>query len=283
MTSRRGSLTASAPQAFWGTVGTAMSYLEAFIYGAVQGVTEYLPVSSSAHLILLPKFLGTTDPGLAFDVFLHLGTLLATLGYFWRDWLAVISDPRGGRKGGVPLSHLVVATLPALAAGAALHSWVETAFRGPGVIVVTLVLGGAALFGADRLFRRDRSLARMGWKDALGVGIAQCFALVPGVSRSGSTMIGARLLGFDREASARFSFLISAPVTAAAIVFELRKWDGLAAGPVGAGPLVVACLASFAFGWLAIGGLLRLLRRFGYLSFFVYRSALAAVVYAMFV
>lgn len=249
-----------------------MGILEAILYGAVQGLTEYLPISSSAHLILLPHFLGETDPGLAFDVFLHLGTLLATLLYFRSDWLAVL-------KGRVSWKPIALATLPALGMGALLHHAVESIFRGTGVLVFTLSLGGLILYLADRLCGRSRDLSVLTWRDAIWIGVAQCFALVPGVSRSGSTITAGRLLGFDRAAAARFSFLISAPVTGAAVLFEIRKWSELAGGPVGIPALVAAGIAAFVFGWIAIGGLLRMLRRFGYLSFAIYRVVLAIVVY----
>jgi undecaprenyl-diphosphatase len=257
-----------------------MDPLEALLYGAVQGVTEYLPISSSAHLILLPRLLGREDPGLAFDVFLHVGTLLATLVYFRRDWMSILRGLLGGTPE-VPVSALVVATVPALVAGALLHKLVATAFRGNAVMVVTLTLGGVALWAADRFFGRERPLASLTRRDAWWIGIAQCCALVPGISRSGATITAGRVLGFDRAAAARFSFLISAPITGAATVFELRHYAELAQGPVGIGSLVVAGISSFVFGFLAIGGLLRMLRRFGYLSFAVYRVVLAGVILAV--
>ncbi len=265
-----------------------MTYGQALLYGAIQGVTEYLPVSSSAHLILLPKFLGTQDPGLTFDVFLHVGTLLATLIYFWREWLVVASSVPGLKEVAwvnsfrsdtqVSWKLIVIATLPALVAGALVHEWAETIFRGNVVQAVTLVTGGLLLFLSDRLIRERKDLSRITPFDAVMVGIAQCFALVPGMSRSGSTMTGARALGFDRASAAKFSFLISAPITAAAIVFELRNFDQLLASADEVGPILVAGASSFVFGILAIGGLIRMLRRFGYLSFAIYRIALAIAI-----
>lgn len=260
-----------------------MTYLEALLYGAVQGITEYLPISSSAHLILLPKFMGTKDPGLAFDVFLHLGTLAATLAYFWREWRQVLATlPFIGSPpalGGVSWKPIALATIPALLMGAALHHWIETVFRGEGVIMVTLVVGGVLLYASDRFARSDRMIESLSLKDALWVGLAQCLALVPGMSRSGSTITGGRLLGFDRATAAKFSFLISAPVTGAAIVFEMRKWPELVNGPVGWDALLIAGVSSFVFGWIAIGGLMRMLKRFGYFSFAVYRVGLAITIY----
>lgn len=246
--------------------------LEAILYGAIQGLTEYLPVSSSAHLILLPKFLGERDPGLAFDVFLHLGTLMATLLYFRNDWLALL-------RGRLDWRPIAIATIPALAVGALAHGAVESTLRGAGVLVFSLSVGGVVLYLADRLSPRARDLGDIRIRDAVWIGVGQCLALIPGVSRSGSTITAGRLLGFDRGSAARFSFLISAPVTGAAVVFEMRKWGELIDGPVGAPALVAGGLAAFVFGWIAIGGLLRLVRRFDYLSFAVYRVGLAGVVW----
>jgi undecaprenyl-diphosphatase len=256
-----------------------MTSFEAFLYGAVQGLTEYLPVSSSAHLVLLPKFLGTQDPGLAFDVFLHAGTLLATLIYFWRDWIGVLASLRGKRvKAEIGWKPIAIATIPALAAGALLHKAAETVFRGNSIQATALVLGGLLLWASDHFAAKKRHLKEVTSKDAVLVGLMQCLALVPGMSRSGSTISAARLLGFERSAAARFSFLISGPVTAAALLFELRKFGEFANGQVGGLQLAIAGVSSFVFGIFAIGGLLRLVKRFGYLTFALYRVALAIVI-----
>lgn len=257
-----------------------MTWQEALLYGAIQGVTEYLPISSSAHLILLPKFLGTEDPGLSFDIFLHLGTLFSTLIYFWKDWVHVLKGFPDYRKreGGNSWLLIVVATVPALLAGALLHSWVKESLRTNAVQAAALAIAGIILVLADRLSPHARSLSGLRWKDALLFGLAQCFALIPGVSRSGSTITAGRILGFDRASAARFSFLMSAPVTLAALVFDLRHWGELTQSQVGALQLWVGGISSFVFGFLAIGGLLRLLRHFGYMSFAVYRVALAIVI-----
>lgn len=264
-----------------------MTVLEAVLYGLVQGVTEYLPVSSSAHLILLPKFLGKGDPGIVFDVFLHLGTLCATLLYFWRDWWELLHPSRFRanltKKQGVAIPFLILATLPAVLAGILLHEQAETIFRGEGVLVVTLILGGVLLLFSDRFARGERPITELTWKDALGVGLFQCLSLVPGMSRSGSTMSGARILGFERGASARFSFLMSAPITAGAIVFELKKnGSQLFESGISTPVLWVAFFSTFFFGMVSIGFLMRLLRRFGFMSFTVYRIVLAALVYFVF-
>lgn len=264
-----------------------MNHFEAVLYGIVQGITEYLPVSSSAHLILLPKFLGIQDPGLAFDVFLHLGTLFATLIYFWRDWWAILqpSQFRASltRKVGVGVPHLVIATIPAVIAGVLLHDWVDSVFRGEGVIVVTLVIGAVLLLAADRFFPVKRDVSQTTWKDALIVGLMQCLALVPGMSRSGTTITGARFVGLDRASAARFSFLMSAPITFGAIVYELKKnGSALFEGQLPLSVLIVAFISTFVAGMLSIGFLLRLVRNVGFLGFAVYRIVLSLVVYLIF-
>lgn len=267
---------------------TDMNGFEAALYGLVQGVTEYLPVSSSAHLILLPRFLGTEDPGLAFDVFLHLGTLFATLIYFWRDWYALVRPDRWRenlvKTAGVSIPNLVVATIPAVLAGIALQHWADTVFRGEGVIVCTLTVGAILLYLSDRLAKANKPLGAASAKDAVLVGLFQCLALVPGMSRSGSTMSGARLIGFDRESAARLSFLMSAPITAGAILFELKKHGAelFLGGAIPMGSFVIAFLSTFVFGMLSIGFLLKLLKRVGFLNFALYRIALSLVVYFVF-
>lgn len=261
-----------------------MSLLEAALYGVIQGLTEYLPISSSAHLVLLPRFLGAQDPGLAFDVFVHLGTLCATLFYFRSDWLEMFFRPaQRGR-----LRQIIWATVPALIAGGLLHKWIETRLRGNLVIVCTLAAFGVLLWWVDRHRSSTgsksaigRALQKMSTRDAVMIGCAQTLALIPGVSRSGITMTAGRGLGFSREAAARFSFLLSAPVTGAALVFELRNISELFTSQLNWQVLTVAGLTSFFSGWLAISALLTIVKRFGYAVFAVYRVALATAIVLM--
>lgn len=254
-----------------------MQIWESILYGFVQGVSEYLPISSSAHLILLPHFLGHEDPGLAFDVFLHLGTLGATLTYFWREWLVLLKNPK------VEAPPIILATIPALVVGAALHHWIKTALRGTEIISFALAIGGILLFAVDRFSRGMDSDRGISLKKAFLIGVAQCMALIPGMSRSGSTIIGGRLLGLSREASARFSFMISAPVVAAALVFELKDFREMTVGLNDPAILVAGGVSSFVFGMLSIGGLLALLRRVSFLGFAIYRIALAVLVWVVLV
>lgn len=262
-----------------------MSFLEAVLYGLIQGITEYLPVSSSAHLILLPKFLGyfgvgSPDPGLAFDVFLHMGTLLATLVFYRKDWVKICRDRN-------LIMKMVAGTLPALGVGFVFHKQIETALRGHQVLAVTLALGGILLYGIDRRGEtqgRAGTLESITLKDALVVGLFQCLALIPGMSRSGSTIIGSRVIGLSRAESARFSFLLSAPITFCAIAYELTKWREFVDTSAGQslGVFLAAVVSSGVFGWLAIGGLIAWIKGRGFGWFALYRVGLAITIVSLF-
>lgn len=267
-----------------------MTYFQSFLLGFVQGLTEYLPISSSAHLILLPRLMGFPDPGLAFDVFLHLGTLGSTLIYFRKDWWEMLCSlkPRkphnpgqSGTPKGLSWKHVVLGTVPVLAVGAVVHPWVSTVLRGNEVIVASLSLGGVALWLIDARCKQNQNLTQLSYTAAGWIGLLQCLALIPGVSRSGSTIIGGRLLGLDRASAARFSFLLSAPAVMAALAFELRHWSEFVTlgHEIGWGCLALGALSAFVSGCLAIGGVLYLVRSFSYLSFALYRVALAGIVY----
>lgn len=246
----------------------------AVIYGAVQGLTEYLPVSSSAHLILLPRLLGISEPGLSFDVFLHAGTLAATLLYFRKEWLGIFTG-----KGPVGLMEMALACFPVLAVGALGRHWIAENLRGTHTVAWGMIVGGVLLWLADRLARGSRSAGQIVRSDALGVGVFQCLALWPGMSRSGSTILGGRFLGLSREAAARFSFLVSAPVTGAALVFELRHFGEIAAGMGDGGVprLLMGAASSFVFGWLAIDVLIRFVSRIPLGWFSIYRIGVGIV------
>ncbi len=264
--------------------------LQALIMGIVQGLTEFLPVSSSGHLIVVPFLFGWDDPfitSLAFSVMLHIGTLLALLVYFRVDWfrlvpagLATIRDRSFRADPDRRLAWLLVAaTIPAALAGFLLNDLIATAFRGIGLVAVTLVAGAAILWLADRWGARTKGVEDVTLPLAIGLGAAQALALVPGISRSGISISAARFAGLDREAAARFSFLMATPITAGAALFEARK---LAAGEAGVtvslGPLVVGMGAAFVSGTLAIGFLLRYLRTRSLNVFVAYRLVVAAVV-----
>src|SRR5439155_16117915 len=191
-----------------------MNIFQAIVFGAVQGFTEFLPVSSTAHLILLPWFLGWPDPGLSFDVALHLGTLVALVIYFWKDWLALLAKPR-------MIAFIIAATIPGAVAGVLFESQVENALRSPKIIALMLSLMALVLVVAEMKGRRKKDLDQISWRDAITVGFAQAVALVPGVSRSGSTITAGLFVGLKRETAARFSFYLSAPIIAGAVAKKM--------------------------------------------------------------
>jgi undecaprenyl-diphosphatase len=263
---------------------------QALIMGIVQGLTEFLPVSSSGHLILVPFLFGWHDPfidSLAFSVMLHIGTLLALFIYFWADWLRLIPAGLAALRDrsfrGDPHRRLawllLAATVPAAVAGFLLNDLIETSVREVGLVALTLVVGGGILWLADRRGARSKGVADVSFPMAVGIGAAQALALVPGISRSGISISAARFYGLDREAAARFSFLLATPVTTGAAIFELRKLvTGEGGVDVSLAPLLAGVIASFLSGMLAIGVLLRYVRTRSLNVFVWYRLALAAVV-----
>jgi len=262
-----------------------VNLFEAIVLGLVQGLTEFLPVSSSAHLALAPWLLGWEDPGLAFDVALHLGTLVAVAWYFRSDWialsraaLALLRTRRIETVAERRVLLLVAATIPAGIGGVLLKDYAETVFRHPAVMAGTLVGLGLILWYVDRVASQARMLDQLTARDAWLIGLAQVCALVPGVSRSGSTMTAARALGLERGAAARFSFLMSFPIIGAAVALKLPEVmrDSGAIGPLAAG-IAAAAISS----WLAITVLLRFVSRHSFGVFAVYRIILGLVVFAL--
>jgi len=264
--------------------------LQALIMGLVQGLTEFLPISSSGHLIIVPFLFGWKDPfitSLAYSVMLHIGTLAALLVYFRADWVRLVpagfATIRDRSFGGDPDRHLawllVAATIPAALAGFLLGDVIEERFRDIGLVAFTLVIGAVVLWLADRWGGRTKGVEDVTFPVAVAIGAAQALALVPGISRSGISISAARFAGLDREAAARFSFLMATPITAGAALFELRK---LASGETGLdvslGPLLVGMVAAFVAGIIAIGFLLRYLRTRSLNIFVAYRLVLAAIV-----
>ena len=275
-----------------------IGYLRPVVMGIVQGLGEFLPISSSAHLILTPWFLGWQGGAidtLTFDVALHLGTLVAVLGYFWRDWVELIRAVPGwvrriaARDNPLQtmteterlLSMIVIATIPGGIAGVLLDAWAEHALRSPLLLACTLPVLGVLLYGADRWQPQQQSLTNMSWREALWIGLAQACAIIPGVSRSGVTITAGRFLKLDRIAAARFSFLLSAPITAAAVVFKFTSIITIPSSEVAT--FIVGVIISGAVGALAIGFLLSYIRRASFGIFAAYRVALAIVIIIVYV
>lgn len=280
-----------------------MSLLRAVVLGLVQGLTEFLPVSSSAHLIVVPWLFGWEEPGLAFDAALHLGTLAAVVAYFWGDLLGMaralpralvrprllLRDPDPGRgreahpaDAEARLALLIaVGTLPGLLAGVAGQLAIEAFYHPAGgtprraivAVAVATILLGALLWAAERSAEHQRRVGHLTWHDAVAIGLAQAAALVPGVSRAGATITAGLFQGLHRADAARFSFLLGIPIVAAAGGKGL--WDALQGGLSGPelNAFVAGVLASALAGFVAIWGLLRLLQRSGPGIFVLYRLA----------
>lgn len=266
-----------------------MELAAAVLLGVVQGLTEFLPISSSAHLILVPWLLGWEPEGLSFDVSLHVGTAVAVLAYFRADWIALGREAVLGLLHGAPLANrqrrlawcLVVGVLPAVVAGLLLADLIEERLRSPLVTVITLIVFALVLFHADRRGRRSRDMAAANWGDAVWIGLSQALALIPGVSRSGVTISAGLLRGLDRTAATRFSFLLATPVIVGAGALEAVRlfeaaegidWAVFGAGTVAAAVTGILCIEYF----------LRYVRTGGFAPFVIYRIGLALVVLAFY-
>ncbi len=246
---------------------------ESIILGIVQGLTEFLPVSSTAHLILAPWFFNFSDPGLYFDTALHLGTLLAVLLFFRRDFVKILLHDRK------LLLALVIATVPGAVFGMILESKVETVFRSPEIIAFTLAIFGIVFWIVDRNSKTERTMEKFSIKDGVFIGLSQAVALVPGVSRSGITMVTARYLGFTREVSARFSFLLSAPIIFGSVMAgALKIFKGKEAMSFNYLDLGAGVLTSFIFGFLAITFLIKYVSKNNFDIFVIYRLILGSLI-----
>jgi undecaprenyl-diphosphatase len=261
-----------------------MTVFQAIVMGLVQGLSEFLPISSSAHLALTPWLLGWPAPGLAFDVALHLGTLIALVWFFWQEWItlakaffSILRKRKLETESERRVAFVVVATIPGAIAGFLLQDYAKTIFRTPALTGTMLIVMGGVLWLVDRSAKQERGITTMTWRDAILVGLAQMFAIVPGVSRSGSTITAGRAVGMTREAAAVFSFLLSLPIITAAVVFEGRH--ALSEGVTA--PLIAGVIAAAVSGWLAISVLLKFISRNSYGVFALYRLIVGAGVLAV--
>jgi undecaprenyl-diphosphatase len=260
-----------------------MNALQAIVLGLVQGLTEFLPISSSGHLRIVPALLGWEDPGAAFTAVIQLGTMAAVLLYFradlWRiatAWLRSLRDPalRGDTDARMGW-YIILGTIPIGVLGLAFKDPIENQFRSLELIGTTLIVFGLVMLGAEAVSRRDRSLRDITSRDGLLIGLAQALALVPGVSRSGATISAGLLLNFDRAAAARYSFLLSVPAVVLSGLFELRH-AGEGNLPIGA--TILATVLAFGSGYASIAFLLRYLERHSISVFVGYRLVLGALV-----
>jgi undecaprenyl-diphosphatase len=274
-----------------------MSFLEIIVLAVVQGLTEFLPISSTAHLRIVPALLGWQDPGAAFSAVIQIGTLLAVVMYFRREVVriavAMLDDLRAGKLAGTDESRMgwmiAVGTVPIVVCGLAFKAHIETSARS--LYVISAALAGVAILlalaEAVVVWRRfagidERGINEVRWRDAIVVGFAQAAALVPGTSRSGATILGGLLSGLSRETAARFSFLLSIPSILAAGIYQLiEARDDLLAGPAEAAKLGVGLVVTAVVGYATIPWLLAFLRRRSTYVFIVYRLLLAGLILAL--
>jgi undecaprenyl-diphosphatase len=264
-----------------------MDALQAIILGIVQGLTEFLPISSTAHLRLVPAFFGWDDPGTAFTAVVQLGTMAAVLLYFRKDlwniaraWLRSLRDPEARGTLDARLGwYLIVGTIPISILGLAFKDKIETDARQLVLIGIALIVLGVVLEVAEKVGRKEREVESLTMRDGILIGCAQACALVPGVSRSGSTITAGLLLGLTREAAARYSFLLSVPAVVLSGLFELKDvGDG---GGAGAIPTIIATIFAFIVGYASIAWLLKYLTKHPVTIFVVYRVVLGVVVLAL--
>ena len=264
-----------------------MNTLEAIVLGFVQGMTEFLPISSSGHLRIVPAFLGWEDPGAGFTAVIQLGTMAAVLIYFradlWRiasAWLRELRLPYRQRSQDANLGwFIVLGTIPIAIFGVAFGNAIETGARSLYLIGSALILFSLVMVAAERVGTRRREITEMNARDGLFIGLFQALALIPGVSRSGSTISAGLFRGFDRLAAARYSFLLSVPAVVLSGLFELRKVGEN--GSPSAAATVVATLVAFVSGYAAIAWLIRYLGTHTLGVFVVYRVALGTLVLAL--
>lgn len=260
-----------------------IDFFKAVFLGTLQGLTEFLPISSSAHLRIFPELFGWGDPGAAFTAVIQIGTELAVLIYFRKDiwriataWLRSLVNPeyRGhidARMGW----YVIVGSIPIVFLGILLKDVIESDFRNLWVIGTALIVLGIILGVADRISRDNRAMNALGLRDAVLMGAAQACALIPGVSRSGATISMGRLLGFERETATRFAFLLAIPAVVGAGLFEMKEIPN-GANSYGWGPTITATVVSFVVGYLTIAWLLRYVSTRSYLPFVAYRVMLGA-------
>jgi undecaprenyl-diphosphatase len=260
-----------------------MSILQATTLGVLQGLGEFLPISSSGHLIVIPWLLGWPEHGLAFDVALHLGTLAAVLYAFIGDWWRLVASALRGLAKGNPFAEaegrllglIAVASVPGAVAGLLFEEWADTVFRSPALVACTMGALGLLLLAADRIGGNRGGADTISASHALLIGIAQAAAIVPGVSRSGATISMARLLGYRREEAARFSFLLATPITFGAALVKVPKLVAAGGSEV---PLAAGMVAAAVVGLLSIRVLLTYVRTRDYSPFAYYRFAFAIIV-----
>jgi undecaprenyl-diphosphatase len=261
-----------------------MNIFQAIVYGIVQGLTEFLPVSSTAHLRLVPALTGWTDPGAVYTAVIQLGTVLAVLIFFWKDLsgalIGFVKSLSGGPKDTIEAKTgwaVFYATIPIAVIGLALHKYIEGPFRSLWVIGSTLIAMGLFMYFAERRFQGTRVMADIEKKDGLMIGLWQCLSLLPGMSRSGSTITGAFVSGFEKPAAARLSFLMSVPAITLAGLFEGVKDFKKLSGELRT-PAMIGTVVSFIVGYFCIKWMISFVQRRGITPFVAYRVVLGIII-----
>lgn len=257
-----------------------MNLLQAIIYGIIQGLGEFLPISSTAHITLAPWLFGWEDPGLAFDIALHMGTLLAVAIFFWKDWIRLIkagfTDIKS--KDGRLFWFIMLACIPGGIFGLLFEDQVETTFRNPLLIGIMLIIMGIVIYLADKHSKAEVVLKDISFKKSFMIGVSQALAMIPGVSRSGITMATGRALNIKREDAARFTFLLSTPFIFLSGVYKAKD---LISVPIDIVPFVIAIATAGIAGALSIKFILEYLKSKGFGIFAVYRIILGTIVIAI--
>ncbi len=265
-----------------------MDFLQAIFLGVLQGLTEFLPISSSAHLAIFPKFFGWGDPGAAFTAVVQIGTEVAVVIYFWRDiwtigsgWVRALFDKDHRSASEWRMGwFIIVGSLPIVVLGLALQDLIDQEFRNLWIIGTTLIVLGLVLGIAERVGRLSRPIDELTWRHAVLLGMAQAGALIPGVSRSGATITMGLFLGYEREAATRYSFLLAIPAVLGAGIYKLKDIPG-GDNAYGVAPTIVATIIAFVVGYAAIAWLLHYVSTNSYMPFVIYRIFLGGVVLAL--
>lgn len=265
-----------------------MTYLEAVVLGLVQGLTEFLPISSTAHLAIVGQVFGGKDPGAAFTAISQLGTEAAVLLFFWRDIVRIIGAWGASLVGRVPRDDpdarmgwlVILGSVPIGVLGFVAQDWIETDLRNLWLTATTLLVFALVIFAADRMARHVKTLRDLSWRDGLLFGLAQSLALVPGVSRSGGTIAAGLFLGYTREAAARYSFLLAIPAVLGSGFYQLLKISDDAVEPAW-GPIGVATAIAFGVALAVIAWFMRFISTHTFTPFVVYRIVLALLLFGL--
>ncbi|MGO1544303.1 MAG: undecaprenyl-diphosphate phosphatase [Gulosibacter sp.] len=268
-----------------------MSWFDAIILAIVQGLTEFLPISSSAHVRIVGELVGTADPGATFTAIIQIGTELAVLVYFWKDIVRIIRQWLGSLRGKVPRNDpdarmgwlIIIGSIPIVVLGVLLQDLIRDQFRSLWIIATTLVVFGIFLGIADVLGKREKQLDKLNMKDGLIYGFAQAMSLIPGVSRSGGTITAGRLMGYDRPSAARYAFLLAVPAVLGSGGYELYNalTETSEATAIAWGPTILATIIAFAVGWAVIKFLMKWIETRSFMPFVIYRIALGTLLFVL--